>query len=71
MPSWNWSSRLHGKFNKKVVKEEFDHNFMLLFPTFVEDFNALMTDDGKQVPTKPRLADARAAHLRAYPSGHN
>ncbi len=45
--------QLHGKFNKKVVKEEFDHNFMLLFPTFVEDFNALMTDDGKQVPTKP------------------
>ena len=45
--------QLHGKFSKKVVKEEFDHNFMLLFPTFVEDFNALMTDEGKQVATKP------------------
>ena len=45
--------QLHGKFSKKVVKEEFDHNFMLLFPTFVEDFNALMTDEGKQVAAKP------------------
>lgn len=40
---------LKAKYNKKVIKDDFDKAFMFLFPTFIEDFNALMTEASQQM----------------------
>lgn len=37
---------------RKLFYDEFDRSFLDLFPNFVEDFNNLLTDDGKIYPKK-------------------
>ena len=37
---------------RKMFYDEFDHSFLDLFPNFVEDFNNLLTDEGKIYPKK-------------------
>lgn len=41
-------ANLKEKYEKKVVTTNFDKTFISIFPTFIDDFNKLMTDEGKQ-----------------------
>ena len=41
---------LVSKFNKKTLLKVFDHNFITIFPTFVEDINSLLLPEHRIVP---------------------
>lgn len=39
----------------KVLYQHFDHAFLQLYPNFIQDFNALLVDEGQIVPKKGEL----------------
>lgn len=42
-------SSLSAKYDKKSVYRDFDRTFLQIFPTFVDDFNALLKDEDKMI----------------------